>query len=116
VLAKRLYQDNPPRYEYLLTPMGHDLFPVLTAMLAWGDRWLDRGLGAPVRLWHESCEHDLAPEVVCVHCQRPVADHDVQFCLGPGYPDVVTGGTDFRDRLAVAPGADGGRPHAQPTS
>ena len=27
VLTKRFYQDNPPRYEYVLTEMGHDLFP-----------------------------------------------------------------------------------------
>jgi DNA-binding HxlR family transcriptional regulator len=111
VLTKEFYQDNPPRYEYLLTQMGRDLFPVVSALLAWGDRWLDDGLGAPVKLHHETCGHDLEPEVVCRHCKQPVIDHDVQFYVGPGYPDVVTCGTDFRDRLALAPGADGGRPH-----
>lgn len=43
VLAKQFYQDNPPRYEYLLTEMGGELFPVISAMLAWGDKWLDGG-------------------------------------------------------------------------
>src|SRR5262249_19404839 len=47
VMTKRFYQDNPPRYEYLLTEKGRDFFPVLTGMLAWGDRWLDVGAGAP---------------------------------------------------------------------
>ena len=28
VMTKRFYQDNPPRYEYLLTEMGRDFFPV----------------------------------------------------------------------------------------
>src|SRR6266702_145785 len=28
------------RYEYVLTPMGKDLFAVLTALRQWGDRWL----------------------------------------------------------------------------
>ena len=36
VMTKRFYQDNPPRYEYLLTEMGRDFFPVLAAMLSWG--------------------------------------------------------------------------------
>jgi len=26
VMTKRFYQDNPPRYEYLLTEMGRDFF------------------------------------------------------------------------------------------
>ena len=43
VMTKRFYQDNPPRYEYLLTDMGRDFFPVLAAMLSWGDKWLDDG-------------------------------------------------------------------------
>jgi len=92
--------------------MGHDLFPVLSAMLAWGDRWLADDAGAPVRLYHETCAHDLQAQVVCMHCREPVVDHDVQFCVGPGYPDVVTAGTDFRHRLADEPGAAGGRPHS----
>ena len=47
VMTKRFYQDNPPRYEYLLTEMGRDFFPVLAAMLSWGDKWLDGGGASP---------------------------------------------------------------------
>ena len=46
-MTKRFYQDNPPRYEYLLTEMGRDFFPVLAAMLSWGDKWLDDGAARP---------------------------------------------------------------------
>ena len=51
-MTKRFYQDNPPRYEYLLTEMGRDFFPVLASMLAGEDKWLDDGGGAPVTLQH----------------------------------------------------------------
>jgi DNA-binding HxlR family transcriptional regulator len=112
VLTKRFYQDNPPRYEYLLTEMGRDLFPVLSAMLAWGDKWLDDDQGAPVKLFHESCDHDLEVQVVCGHCGEPIVASEVQFYVGPGYPDEVTCGTDFRHRLAMEPRGAGGRPHA----
>lgn len=45
-LKKVPYQERPPRYEYRLTEMGHDLHPVLLALANWGDRWLDEGRGA----------------------------------------------------------------------
>ena len=35
ILEKRLYQERPPRHEYLLTPRGRSLRPVLVAMAAW---------------------------------------------------------------------------------
>ncbi len=113
VLTKEFYQDNPPRYEYLLTEMGHDLFPAIAALLAWGDRWLGNGDGPPVGLYHRPCGHDAQVDVVCGHCRQSLADDDVQFVKGSGYPDVVTEGGDFRDRLALVPGGEGGEPQGR---
>jgi DNA-binding HxlR family transcriptional regulator len=111
VLTKRFYQDNPPRYEYLLTDKGRELFPVLSAMITWGDKWLDEGAGGPVSLFHEKCEHDLNAQVVCGHCGDPVVGGEVQFCVGPTYPETVKPEVDIRDRLAPAHGGAGGRGH-----
>ncbi len=90
VMTKRFYQDNPPRYEYLLTDMGRDFFPVLAAMLAWGDKWLDDGGGAPVTLRHDEGDgegdHQVVPEVICADCGQPVVHTGIQFCVGPGIP------------------------------
>ena len=33
------YQDHPERFEYRLTDKGRDLFPVIAALMAWGDKW-----------------------------------------------------------------------------
>ncbi|MDX6389638.1 MAG: hypothetical protein QOJ73_701 [Streptosporangiaceae bacterium] len=109
VMVKRFYQDNPPRYEYLLTEMGRDFFPVLAAMLSWGDRWLDDGGGAPVTLHHHKPGHNIVSQVVCVECGEPVGHADIQFCVGPGYPDDVPPELDMRDRLAPAPVQPAGR-------
>jgi DNA-binding HxlR family transcriptional regulator len=103
VMTKRFYQDNPPRYEYLLTDMGRDFFPVLASMVAWGDKWLDGGAGAPVILHHHESGHNLVTQVICAECGEPVVDSDIQFCVGPGYPDDVRPELDTRDRLAPAP-------------
>src|ERR1700744_2407607 len=39
ILVKRPYQERPPRSEYRLTEKGADLWPVLVALLQWGDRY-----------------------------------------------------------------------------
>lgn len=39
VVEKRLYTERPKRYEYHLTPMGHDLQGVLESLSGWGDKW-----------------------------------------------------------------------------
>jgi DNA-binding HxlR family transcriptional regulator len=38
VIATRLYETHPPRYEYFLTDKGKALSPVLKALYAWGER------------------------------------------------------------------------------
>ncbi|MGW0187435.1 winged helix-turn-helix transcriptional regulator [Streptomyces sp. NPDC003362] len=40
VLERRLYQERPPRHEYVLTEQGRGLLPVLVALQDWADRWL----------------------------------------------------------------------------
>jgi DNA-binding HxlR family transcriptional regulator len=39
VVATRLYEQHPPRYEYFLTDKGRALGPVLKALRAWGERY-----------------------------------------------------------------------------
>ena len=38
VIATRLYEQHPPRYEYVLTEKGKALVPVLKALYTWGER------------------------------------------------------------------------------
>ncbi|WP_164162985.1 winged helix-turn-helix transcriptional regulator, partial [Stenotrophomonas maltophilia] len=40
LLERRPYSQRPPRYDYVLTARGRDFFPVVGAMLAWGNRHL----------------------------------------------------------------------------
>jgi DNA-binding HxlR family transcriptional regulator len=39
VIATRLYEIQPPRYEYYLTEKGKALGPVLKALYGWGERY-----------------------------------------------------------------------------
>ena len=36
LIEKRLYQDNPPRYEYFLTDTGFSLKPIIMDIADWG--------------------------------------------------------------------------------
>lgn len=40
LFERRPYSQRPPRYDYVLTARGRDFFPVVSAMLAWGNRHL----------------------------------------------------------------------------
>jgi len=39
VLQRRLYQERPERFEYVLTEAGRELRPILLSLAQWGDRW-----------------------------------------------------------------------------
>jgi DNA-binding HxlR family transcriptional regulator len=39
VIATRLYEKHPPRYEYFLTDKGKALGPVLKALYSWGEKY-----------------------------------------------------------------------------
>jgi DNA-binding HxlR family transcriptional regulator len=95
LLERHKYQDRPERHEYRLTEKGRDFFPVLAAMMRWGDRWLDGGKGEPVTLRHTTCGQVTSAEIVCSECGEPLSARDVVTELGPGYP------TTLRDHPAV---------------
>ena len=66
VLETRRYQDHPPRHEYVLTEKGRDLFDVLIALLAWGQRWGDAV--DPQVLIHADCGHETRLVATCSEC------------------------------------------------
>lgn len=80
------YQAHPPRHEYRLTDKGRDFFPVLAAMMSWGNRWLSDEDGPPVVLRHEPCGHEAEAVVVCSACGEPMQLRDTVARPGPGYP------------------------------
>ena len=43
LMERRRYNDHPPRDEYVLTAMGRDFHPVLTALKTWGDKHFFEG-------------------------------------------------------------------------
>jgi DNA-binding HxlR family transcriptional regulator len=79
------YQEHPPRDEYRLTEKGRDVYPILAAMAAWGDRWLTGPEGTPLVLHHSTCDHDMHAVVVCSQCAQSLDVRNVRAKAGPGY-------------------------------
>ena len=38
IIARRFYEEHPPRAEYALTPKGRELGPVLKSLRTWGEK------------------------------------------------------------------------------
>ena len=84
VLARRLYQEHPPRHEYRLTPMGYDLSPALVALMHWGDRYLADAPGPPLELVHDTCGTPVDQTFVCWSCDTTVTPSRIRSRPGPG--------------------------------
>lgn len=84
VLTRERYQDRPPREHYRATRKGAELYPVLLALMDWGDRWYAAEAGPPVRLHHHGCGRDTTPMMVCAHCHEPLTVAGTEARPGPG--------------------------------
>ena len=40
IIRRKIYRQVPPKVEYILTPLGESLRPVMIAMCAWGETYV----------------------------------------------------------------------------
>jgi DNA-binding HxlR family transcriptional regulator len=81
VIERRPYRGaRGVRDAYHLTEKGKALYPILLAMMAFGDRHVwDDGLGPPVFLRHRGCDHRTEPGPACSNCGEPLEPDDVDY-------------------------------------
>jgi DNA-binding HxlR family transcriptional regulator len=84
VLERRLYQERPPRHEYLLTEKGLDLWPTVVALMQWGDRHAAPAGGPAVVLEHRGCGGAVDEHRVCAKCGEPLTARESRALPGPG--------------------------------
>ena len=82
VVDRVKYMDHPERFEYTLTESGRDLFPVIAALMAWGDKWA--APDGPPMLFRHACGHAGSAQVVCGECGEPMTIDNVRPKAGPG--------------------------------
>jgi len=88
LLERRLYNERPPRYEYVLTEKARDFRPVLIAMMAWGNRhFADEGVQSV--LIDTETGSVAEPIVVDRKTMLPVTDDRFTFAAGPAATEAV---------------------------
>ena len=83
ILERRRYQERPERFEYRLTEKGRDLWPVLMALMRWGDRYEAEG-GPPRMVFHRDCGGEVTAQLTCAKCDAELTVRDVETRAGPG--------------------------------
>jgi DNA-binding HxlR family transcriptional regulator len=83
ILERRRYQERPERFEYRLTQKGRDLWPVMMALVRWGDRYAAEN-GPPRLIFHRDCDGDVTEHLTCAKCGTDVSLQDVATRPGPG--------------------------------
>lgn len=83
ILERRPYQQRPTRYEYFLTEKGLELWPVMVAMMDWGDRHL-AAAGPPVVIRHKQCGGVVDGRGHCGRCGKRLDARDAYAEPGPG--------------------------------
>src|SRR5882757_5365454 len=84
VLVKVPYQRRPLRYEYRLTQKGLDLFPIVMAIVHWGDVHMSGKKGRPLLHQHLSCGKNFDPVLICSECGEALDPKRVHAHRGPG--------------------------------
>jgi DNA-binding HxlR family transcriptional regulator len=86
ILRKTPYREEGqrPRSEYRLTEKGIDLFPVIAALLAWGDKYAAWPGGPAVELTHRDCGAPVSLELACSQGHVLGSAREVTPVPGPG--------------------------------
>ncbi len=84
LLEKRCYSERPRRYEYRLTDKSRDLFPVLTTLMVWGNRWACPAQGPALVLVDRDSGKRVEPMLVDRVSGKPLDNRNVRLVPGPG--------------------------------
>jgi len=86
ILDKVPYQEagQRPRSEYRLTEKGLDLYPVLVAMMEWGDKYAVGSAGPQALLRHRDCGEPVELQLACAAGHVLESAREVTPVPGPG--------------------------------
>ena len=83
-------QGQRGRHEYRLTAKGLDLYPVLVALMEWGDQYTHGPESAPVLLTHRDCGEPVRLQLTCAAGHELASAREVTPLPGPGAHKVAS--------------------------
>jgi len=86
MLRRVPYQERGQRgrHEYRLTEKGLNLYPVLVALMEWGDRYETGAEGPQVQLTHRDCGAPIRLQLTCAEGHQLESAREVTPLPGPG--------------------------------
>ena len=86
ILDRETYQEpgQRARQEYQLTAKGRELYPILVALLDWGDRHVADPEGPATLLSHRDCGAPVHAGLRCDAGHDHLSHHEVAATPGPG--------------------------------
>ncbi|MEU7829924.1 MULTISPECIES: helix-turn-helix domain-containing protein [unclassified Nonomuraea] len=86
LLRKEPYREPGQRQrdEYRLTDKGRDLYPLLVALMHWGDKYLAGNEGPPVLLTHRDCGAPIEQHFRCAEGHEVAGPREVTALPGSG--------------------------------
>jgi DNA-binding HxlR family transcriptional regulator len=82
LVERRQYAESPARHEYVPTPSGRDLRPVIVALYAWGAKHSAVGTSQVV-LVDEDTGAEIVPGLVDRNTGRQLSEMNMAFLPGP---------------------------------
>lgn len=83
LLSRHVYQENPPRAEYLVTRRSSSLWPCLVAIWDWERHWVPAHAETLPRMVHQACDSEFAPVLSCGSCAQAVTVDEISMGWGP---------------------------------
>jgi len=89
ILEKVPAGENERFFQYRLTLKGEELYPVLVALLQWGDRWIDTEPGPPIKLVDDRTGKAVERVSLRSASGRALGIRDIRLEAGPGATDAT---------------------------
>jgi DNA-binding HxlR family transcriptional regulator len=83
LVVKVIYQENPLRAKYVLTPIGQEFLPVLAMIMVWGNKYASPN-GIDTQLVDETTHRKINPIVVDGNTGKQIEFKKLSFSGGPG--------------------------------
>ena len=83
IVEKTSLEDARDWSTYALTRKGMDLYPVISALMAWGDRY-EAPHGVPA-IFEHACGGPAGHTLACETCGEPVDGYAIRGVAGPGW-------------------------------
>ncbi|RQS75485.1 transcriptional regulator [Burkholderia sp. Bp8963] len=84
VFERRVAPDDGRSFEYRLTDKGHALYPILAAMIEWGEKWAAHPDGPRLRLVERATRRPIAGVSIRSADDEALQPADIDTISGPG--------------------------------